>query len=524
VRSRENVLGVILLALLSLGAAPQAPSTSFKATIEGTVREASTDQRLQGVKVYVLDPARQGPQPNSVFAVTDARGNFAIDVDQPRRYRLFPQQDGFVFARPQRLQRPYPGVVLAVAKEGVSRADLAMVREGSLSGQLLDPSGNALSGVYVNLYTRVYDDQGRLIWNTLGPLAQPRPGPTNDRGEYRFYGLQPGEYIVGAPGPIAAPTRYHPGVDDLARATPIQVNAGEETRVSPMTTNPPTKTVQVRFPYEDPERKFRSKSVMTTDGSQVFGIFSWGPVESEFVFAMAPGHYDLMLGATSPNGDLIFARTAVDVGNEDIRRDVPFTPGLRVTGSLKLMDTAGKSLDATGIRCYLLPQSEAATAQSGAPGCIGGQVSPARYRLEIPSMPADAYVASARSEDRDVLAEGLRIERDTNLDIVLSTPGAVIAGRVTNAKGEHLSHAVVALVPDAPLRDATVLYRSDASTYDGTFELRGVAPGVYHLFAWPDLPGFAYRNAEFMKKYENRGIPVRIDSVKSLSIDLTALE
>jgi hypothetical protein len=211
------------------------------------------------------------------------------------------------------------------------------------------------------------------------------------------------------------------------------------------------------------------------------------------------------------------------VGNEELFLDPEFKEGLRVTGTLKLEDASGKSLDAEDIQCFLNPETGSVAAHTKA-GCIGGQFSPGFYRLSMHRMPPDAYIVSARSGDLNVLADGIRIDRHTQLDILLSTPGSVIDGIVTDDRGEPLSAAVIALVPDAPLRNALPLYRSDIASYDGSFELRGIAPGSYRLIAWNDLPGAAYLNTAFMKTYEDKGIPIRIDAARHLTMDVKVVD
>jgi len=66
--------------------------------------------------------------------------------------------------------------------------------------------------------------------------------------------------------------------------------------------------------------------------------------------------------------------------------------------------------------------------------------------------------------------------------------------------------------------------RSGITDFKGAFELSGVAPGSYQVFAWPDLNGAAYRNAEFMKKYEGKGQAIKLEKASRVSIDLTALD
>src|SRR5262249_5452522 len=58
-----------------------------------------------------------------------------------------------------------------------------------------------------------------------------QPGTqTDDRGVYRVYGLPPGKYSVGVLGSHFRHT-YYPGVTELARATPVEIEAGSETNI-----------------------------------------------------------------------------------------------------------------------------------------------------------------------------------------------------------------------------------------------------------------------------------------------------
>ncbi len=123
-----------------------------------------------------------------------------------------------------------------------------------------------------------------------------------------------------------------------------------------------------------------------------------------------------------------------------------------------------------------------------------------------------------------MLSEGLNIVGDTEWEIVLEAPGGIAQGVVRDAAGNPVLGAVVAVVPDKPRRAAGPLYRSVVSDPNGQFEIHGIAPGSYKLFAWPELDGAAYRNAEFMKDFEERGIPAKIEKGARVSIGLTTLE
>ena len=65
-------------------------------------------------------------------------------------------------------------------------------------------------------------------------------------------------------------------------------------------------------------------------------------------------------------------------------------------------------------------------------------------------------------------------------------------------------------MPDDPLRDAKPLYRRANADQNGAFTIRTVIPGAYHVFAWTELDGAAYKNAEFMKKYDEQGTAIKV--------------
>jgi hypothetical protein len=148
---------------------------------------------------------------------------------------------------------------------------------------------------------------------------------------------------------------------------------------------------------------------------------------------------------------------------------------------------------------------------------------PDSYKLTFPRLPATMYVRSAAVSGHDVLRESIRVEGDMEIDIVLATSSALVKGVVHDAGGEKLSDAIVALVPDGSLRSAADLYRSVISDRNGQFQMQGIAPGSYHLFAWADLQGAAYRNADFMKKYEGAGAALKIEKSSQIVQDLAVL-
>jgi hypothetical protein len=192
-------------------------------------------------------------------------------------------------------------------------------------------------------------------------------------------------------------------------------------------------------------------------------------------------------------------------------------PVARVSGSVLIEDETGHRLPAPRtIPCRI-------RSRYGSENCVGSQVVPGLHQFDLQGLPPDMYLQSAKIGDRDVLAGELNITSDTTLDIVLATPGAILDGIVRTADGNVLADSAVVLVPESPYDKVLARYRSVITDSNGKYEIHGVAPGSYKLYAWPELEGFAYRNAEFMKEFEGRGKIIRIEKKDHVSVDLTAL-
>ena len=90
---------------------------------------------------------------------------------------------------------------------------------------------------------------------------------------------------------------------------------------------------------------------------------------------------------------------------------------------------------------------------------------------------------------------------------------------VVNNEGKAPSDATIVVVPDPPRRQRFDLYYV-AGSPNGRLHLDGIAPGDYKVFAWDDVPGDAWQDADFMRAYEDRGKPVHITERGSTNVEL----
>jgi hypothetical protein len=511
---------VFVLCLVGTGAIHQSQSES---TIEGVVLEAATNRPLRGVRVSLLD----SPEPEFIFgalptvgsgAVTDDQGRFRIEAPAGR-FRVVPSLDGYVFSRPERLRAPRePGVWISVGTgQRVEGVELHLVREAVIRGVVLDASGQAVPGGSAFLSRYRYDRYGSRRLSGIPGVYYPGSAYSfvrfNDRGEFRLYGLPPGDYYLRLSG--GRSNVFYPGTTDESKAVEIHLNPGQEKDVGTITLPPAERRTPVRFRLMNGEEPISGGMVSIQYGDASMLILG-RPGQEDVTVSLVPGFYDMVVATGMLGRQSLFARLSLQVGDSEIEQQVSLRSGFRLTTSLAMEEVGGQR-PVTGVRCQLYQESPYALVN-----CYQDQlVVPGLYRLEL-TPPEDAYIVSATVSDRDVLRDGLELQTDTELQIVLATPGAVLTGKVSSTSGESLPDAVVALVPDAPLRNAGPLYRSGASDQNGSFELRGVAPGSYRLFAWPELEGAAYRDAPFMKQFEDGGKAVKIERPERISVDITA--
>jgi len=507
---RRILLAVMPLLLLRV--LEQSPSAQSAYTIEGLVLEGGTDRPLERVQVSLL--------PGSKFATTDSTGNFSINGVPTGRYRLVPAREGFVYSRPAHLKAPRePGVWVQVSPGQKSeKIRLRMVKEGIIAGVVLTSNGRSSAGLAAALLRYSYDAYGnrKLLWASGTAAVK-----VDDRGRFRFFGLQPGSYIVSAGGGglfSDTTSLYYPGTADEDQSLPVQVKAGEEVLLPTMTVHPTMKSKEVRLQFTGTARQARTTLTLNVGSS---GLLEFPPDTSAtdglIVPGLAIGRYDIMVSWMTSPQDLYYGKSTLEVSDSDLTRVLEITKGVKVKGSVVFEDAKGTRTPASGVVCALRP----IRFPSIPPACAGGAAVPGQYQINFQQMPADAYVLLAEVGGQDILSGPVEITADVDVNVVLVTPGSVVEGAVRDANGDKLADAVVALVPDAPLRFAGPLYRSVISDVNGNFELRGIAPGSYRLFAWTELEGAAYRNAEFMKEFDDRGKPISIEKAARVSIDVT---
>lgn len=537
------------------GAAAVHPATAVVAGV--VTKDPGSDPVKKALIELIAESQSEG---GNYTALTGADGGFRIENIVPDRYRLFVERSGYQEIDKRR--RRIEGRVLTLTagqelKDLIIRLQAAAVVEGRVTDEDGDPMPEAQVAVLRQTYL-----SGRSHWEQAGAER------TNDLGEYRISGLAAGNYFVSVTpppdfksliettgnAPAAAPhaavsdkpppasyqTTYYPGTRDRGQATAIQLHAGDDFPASFSLTPSPTLTIRGSV-VNLPAGSTAGVMLQSKDFSLVLNGAEMHKDGSFEIRNVSPGAYTIL--ATVDNGPVpMMARQALQVTSTNVEglRLAP-QPGGSIYGHLRMEGGKTGSARPDPSQMFLLLHSDdgddtlgaftmgegSSLAHVNADGSFEWKNVPAgHYSVQISDASAmpDWFLKSVTAGGRDASDSGFSVSgTTTDLLIVTTANGAAADGVATNQKDEPIADAVVVAVPEARLRSHPDRYRKAVTDQRGRFNLRGLPPGDYTLFAWESIDGEAYYNPEFLKSYEGQGKALHVNEGERVIVQLKVI-
>jgi len=523
----------------------QAPANS-EALLEGSVVNKVTGAAVKHAHVMYIKVPSDNSSPISTD--TDADGHFSMSLPAGS-YRLWVERPGF--ARQAYGSRTPEGVgtVLTLSPgQRVRDVNLRMAPLGAISGRVLDEEGEPLQGVGIQVLRFSYATGRRQLIPILGTS-------TNDRGEYRAYGLASGRYYLlatlrGAPmshpeetaalvpevqDPFAAV--YYPGVLDFPSASEIPLpEGGEHSDADFHLQRVPAVTVRGRLfsPVEDFTGSQVQVVLAHSEGNSASFInratATVDRASGRFEFrGISPGPY--LLAASQLYGGHAYAGRLALVVNATTAHtsNLTLTAAFDITGTVEVEGGSSAKLSNTIVRLVpsegLAMGAQLPSSKIGPGGSIRlAGVTPGNWQFTLNSLPEDLWIKTATFDTQDVLSGELNVSSGTHgqLHILLAGNGGQVSGTVT--EDEKPGHATVVLVPTAAdLQGYAQMYRSTTTGDQGTFLFKGVRPGSYKLFAFEDVEAFSWLDPEFLKPVESMGEPITVGEGEKVTRKLSAV-
>jgi len=89
----------------------------------------------------------------------------------------------------------------------------------------------------------------------------------------------------------------------------------------------------------------------------------------------------------------------------------------------------------------------------------------------------------------------------------------------------HVFGAVVTLFANAPTERLyrTDMYKVTSTDTAGRFQLNGLPPGDYKVFAWEGVESNSWMDTNFLGPFEGRGRAIHIDEGKPVNLELPVI-
>jgi hypothetical protein len=525
-------------------------------TVSGIVVSAEAQPRpLRRARVTIHGPSLQFGR----TAITKDDGTFAFTGLPAGRYTVAAMKDAYVTMNHGARRWLQPGTGIQLGAGETQSLTLRLPRGGVITGVVTDVDGQPAQGIGVTaLYRRFVGPIGDRRLAPAGVSAS----PTDERGVYRIFGLPAGEYIVTAqsqmrvaglpasgmrvvkagevsPRDLSLAPVFYPGTTDVARASRVTVNAGEErsgidmqlqyvpmasvsgvVSVTPGTT-PPSVTMA------------RLGEIVSPEGTRS----ARADAEGRFTFAgIPPGQYILFA-----RGPAQWASAEIAVDGDDITNvGLSMQPSLTIAGRLAF-EGSRPAPDVAGVRLPFMPAGQTiGNFQIGLPQIQlepGGRfvvagIVPGAYRLgAMQSQPTQGirtpiggwWLKSIVVNGRDILDAPLDIRQGTDDAVATFTDQASeLAGVVKDAQGRPASELFV------------VVFSSDRSSWfvnsrrvagvrvdaEGRYTIRNLPPGEYRAVATADVEQGEWSDLTVLERLAAGATPLTIAGVEKKTVDL----
>lgn len=502
----------------------QVPDGSVR--LEGAVYDAVTGVPLSDVRVAA-----------GIEIETDGQGSFVVNVDIDaedcgaipnceRIVRFTAEKSGYA---PLQWQ-----AVLGEAAQ-VDGIVLRLQPLGGVAGRLFGSRGEPLPGVRIVPFRFTYNEAGmRQRVN----FVTGRPAVSNDLGEYRIASLPPGEYFLEfIPEPIEVRGMfliplYYPGALEHGRAEPIHISPSETTRVRDI--------ALFAAPAHSLTLHIEDQTEEGTTGALVgLSVYRQGSTRVPFAtrrivmnsrvvaaeLRLPAGQYDVVAAMAKQISGMASVR--IDTASTEARVPLRTLSMATLTGRA-LTDERSGQRPVSGVRLGLFPMEpeRLSILDPQDPVIVISQedgsfpetrLRSGLYRARLLGTPSDKYVEGVFSDGGEV-GTTLIFEPGAGKDLAVTLAQAPtsIQGTVADENG-NAAKAIVSFIPEAMANPINLrIVQTDPA---GRFRVE-VAPGRYHVYAWSNIEGAPYYDADFLKQFVGTVVIAEPDSSILLNLEV----
>jgi protocatechuate 3,4-dioxygenase beta subunit len=529
---------------ISAVCAAQAPPRDTSASSTGTasIRGRVTDASGRPLsRVEIRAPNGTGDIANGL---TDGDGRFTITGLPAGTYTINATKANYVRAAWGEQRPEGPGTRVTIADgQRIDNLNFRLARAGVITGKIVDEFGDPVTDVVVSAMRYQY------VQGTRRLMPSGRGGQTNDIGEFRLYGLSPGQYYVSATlravamigGDTAdregyAPT-FYPGTGSAADAQRLTIAAGQ-TMTGINLSLLPIRTAKISGTVVDASGNplLTMMVLIMPKSSASFASVMPNQVRPDGQFTIngvTPGEYTLRAGGPAAE----MASVDVTVSGSDvsgvqlvlakpsaIRGRIVFTASANASDPPK-----ATTIDLGAVREWALAQPVRSPARIKDDGSFEISLAAGHVQLRAAPTGGSASVAPWRLSrvifnDIDVGDSGIDVPQNGTVDNVvveITNRTNEVTGRVTDADGRIVRDCFVIVFAQDPSRwTVQTRYLSVARPAgDDSYRVR-LLPGDYFAVAMSDVEVNAWTDPDFLALARERAVKLAIADGEKKTLDL----
>lgn len=536
--------------------------------IAGRVLAADTGRPIKRARVVVTG----GGRPHAT--TTDEQGRYKIAGLPAGNYSITATKTGFVdgvFGQRRALRA---GTPIALAdNQQVSDADVKLARGGVITGHVFDEDGEPLSRAFVTVLRSQYVRGEKQ----LTPAGADQ---SDDRGQFRVFGLPPGDYFVSATAggleriitqfaqlvaPGAAPEQttdstgyaptYYPGVITSSDAGRLKLAASQELggvdfsiQVVPLATvrgvvaggtGMVVLVADTGIAGAGPGRGGAGRGGL---GGAIGGALLGGqnlrtPTQADGSFAIpnvTPGKYTIIARVDGGSGDPKMAIQSLVVTGEEVMVALTPASGVDLSGTITLEGgTTSVPKTFAGFRVNLAAlDSTAAVGRAGRPGEPGENgrftmngVFPGRYAIRA-NAPRGWMMQTVYLDGRDVTDQPVEVKGEgiSGLNVIFTDRIASLGGFVRDRQSAAVEGLTVIAFPQderlwQPQSRQIVTARTDKT---GAYRINMLPAGDYLVVAVDEVEPGEWFDPAFLEQIKDAATKLTVGDGEQRTQDLKA--